>query len=276
MKFKNIVQQLILFAFLSNIAFAQNYPDQQYIFRIDSIFQNIETNDGVKLSDDGKSLMLQEGKTNGYVILKPQYSQFPFNEGLPSWNGTAPNDNSAFKVQMRFPYNGGWSPWLTVGFWKANIWSSYGTTSYSGGYIDYDNAKLNSYVSSWQFKIIMTRTTSGQSSPTLHKLSFFVSDSRTTSSVNITQIVNDNPAQIFIPTNFIYQYGVDPQIGGSICSPTSVAMILRSLRYFCRSISIRTRYIRSLFQYVWNLAESCSKCIRIRIGWCSYPLSYME
>ena len=165
---------------------------------------------------------------DGYVILKPQYSQSPFNEGLPSWNGTAPDNNSGFKVQMRFPYSTSWSPWLTVGYWKSNIWSAYGSTSYGGGYIDYDNVKLNSYQSSWQFKIIMTRTTAEQSSPTLHNLSFFVSDSRTTTSVNIANIVNDNPAEIFIPTEFVYQYGVDPIIGGDICSPTSVSMILKS------------------------------------------------
>ena len=40
--------------------------------------------------------------------------------------------------------------------------------------------------------------------------------------------MNDNPPEIFVPTDFIYQYGVDPDIGGSICSPTSVSMILRS------------------------------------------------
>jgi len=228
MKIKINIQSLVLILFLSKNAFAQIYSDQNYVIRIDSIVQNIETNVGLKLSSGGKSLILQDGITNGYVILKPQYSQNPFNEGLPSWNGTAPNDNSAFKIQMRFPYGSGWSPWLTVGFWKANIWSSYGTTSYAGGYIDYDNVKLNSYQSSWQFKIIMTRTTVEQLSPTLHKLSFYISDSQTTSSINFTQILNDNPAQVFVPTNFIYQYGVDPQIGGSICSPTSVAMILRS------------------------------------------------
>lgn len=228
MKIRKNIQSLILILSLSNVTFAQIYSDQNYVLRIDSIFQNIETNVGLKLSSDGKSIMLQDGIINGYVILKPQYSQYPFNEGLPSWNGTAPNDNSAFKIQMRFPHGSGWSPWLTVGFWKANIWSSYGTTSYAGGYVDYDYVKLNSYQSAWQFKVIMTRTTSEQLSPTLHKLSFFISDSRTTSSINFTQILNDNPAQIFIPTNFIYQYGVDPQIGGSICSPTSVAMILRS------------------------------------------------
>ena len=219
---------LLLLFVLHGIASAQFYPDQHYVNRIDSIFQNIESNEGLKLSDDGKSLLLKDSVTNGYIILKPQYSQFPFNEGLPSWNGTALNNNSSFKVQMRFPYNGGWSPWLTVGFWKANIWGTYGTTNYGGGYIDYDTAKLLSYQSSWQFKIIMTRTSISIASPTLHKLSFFVSDTRTTTSIDYTQILNDNPDQIFIPTDFIYQYGVDPQIGGSICSPTSVSMILRS------------------------------------------------
>jgi hypothetical protein len=219
---------ILFLVILNGVTSAQFYLDQHYVIGIDSIFQNIETNEGIKLSDDGKSILLRDSVTSGYIILNPQYSQFPFNEGLPSWNGTALDENGSFKVQMRFPYNGGWSPWLTVGFWKANIWSSYGSISYGGGYIDYDTAKLLSYQSSWQFKIIMTRTSISIASPTLHKLSFFVSDTRTTTSIDYNQILNDNPQQIFIPTEFIYQYGVDPEIGGSICSPTSVAMILRS------------------------------------------------
>jgi len=219
---------LFFLVVLQGISSAQFYPDQHYVIRIDSIFQNIEINDGLKLSDDGKNILLVDSVTNGYIILKPQYSQFPFNEGLPSWNGTSPDNSGSFKVQMRFPYGSGWSPWLTVGFWKANIWNSYGSISYGGGYIDYDTAKLLSYQSSWQFKIIMTRTSISIVSPTLYKLSFFVSDTRTTTSIDYNQILNDNPQQIFIPTDFIYQYGVDPEIGGSICSPTSVAMILRS------------------------------------------------
>ncbi len=207
---------------------AQIYPDQYYEMRIDSIFANIEVNDGIKLSDDGKYLLLQDNRTNGYVELKPQSSEQPFNHGLPSWNGTALSNYGSFKIQMRFPYGAGWSPWLTVGYWKNNIWAVYGTTSYGGGFIDYDYVKLNSYQNTWQYKIIMTRTSVSEASPTIHKLSFFVSDSRTTTNVNISQIVNDNPAAVFIPTTFIYQYGVDPVIGGDICSPTSVCMILKS------------------------------------------------
>lgn len=207
---------------------AQPYPDQHYILKIDSIYFNIETNEGIKLSDDGKCIMLQDGVTDGYVILKPQFSQYLFNHGLPSWNGTAPDSSSSFKIQMRFPYGSGWSTWLTAGFWKNNIWSSYGSTSYGGGYIDYDYVKLNSYRNSWQFKVIMTRTSAVLPSPTLHSLSFFVSDNQTTNLIDMTAIVNDNPAAIFIPTTFVYQYGVDPVIGPDICSPTTVSMILKS------------------------------------------------
>ena len=227
MTFKQTLVLLLLF-FCFNSLKAQIYPDQNYVMRIDSLYNNIETNSGIKLSDDGKNLMLEDNVIDGYVIFKPQYSQSPFNEGLPSWNGTAPDVNSGFRVQMRFPYNGSWSPWLTVGYWKTNILGAYSKPSYGGGYIDYDNAKLYSYQSSWQFKVIMKRTSINQPSPTINKLSFYVSDSRTTSNLNLTDIVNDNPSGIFIPTNFIYQYDVDPGIGGDICSPTSVSMILRS------------------------------------------------
>jgi hypothetical protein len=220
----------VLCVALSLPVYAQNYPDQSYVLSTDSLIQNIDTNDGLTVSPDGKSLMLQPDRTDGSVILKAQFSSAPFNEGLPSWNGSAPDVNSAFKVQMRFPYGAGWSSWLTVGFWKSNIWTSYGSMSYAGGSIDYDNAKLNSYVSSWQFKIIMTRTAVSIASPTIRKVSFVVSDSRTTTSLDYTQIQNDKPAAILIPTDFIYQYGVDPNIGGDICSPTSVTMILRSYK----------------------------------------------
>jgi len=223
------LKRILIFCLSSvSFAFAQNTSDQHYVLRIDSLIQRIETNDGLELSSDGKRLQLQANRTDGSVVFTPQVSQYPFNNGLPSWNGSAPDNASSFKVQMRFPAGTGWSPWLTVGFWNANIWSSYGTTRYAGGYIDYDYVRLGSYVSAWQFKVIMTRTDVRQPSPTLHKLSFFVSDTVTTTTQNFTQIVADRPAQLFIPTTFVYQYGVDPDIGGSICSPTSVSMILLS------------------------------------------------
>lgn len=207
---------------------AQIYPDQHYVLRIDSIKAKIESSENVKLSDDGKSFVLQNSALEGNIILKEQTALYPFNQGLPSYNGSAPSENCAFKVQMRFPYAGSWSPWLTIGYWKNNMWSEYGATSYSGGKINVDWAVLNSYVSKWQFKVILTRKDASTPSPSIHKLSFFVSDSKTTSNVNISQLVNDNPASIFISTTHIFQYGIDPNYGGDMCSPTTVSMILKS------------------------------------------------
>jgi hypothetical protein len=146
-----LVRRMLLCLFACSLwsaLFAATSPDQTYVLRMDSLVSNIESSDGIVVSSDGKKLQLQADRTDGYFILKPQFSQYPFNQGLPSWNGSAPESNSAFKVQMRFPYAGGWSAWLTVGFWRANIWSSYGSMTYGGGYIDYDNVVLNAYVSS--------------------------------------------------------------------------------------------------------------------------------
>lgn len=213
---------------VTSIAFSQVYPDQFYELKIDSLKNKIESLSGVKLSIDGKSFELEDNVLEGYIIIKEQTSQFPFNQGLPSYNGKVYDNKSGFKVLIRFPYGNGWSPWLTVGYWQTNIWNTYGSTSYSGGYVDVDYVKLSSYVSKWQFQIILTRTTLSSKSPSIHKVSFFISDSRTTSNVNVAQLVNDNPKEFFISTSFIYQYSVDPVIGKDICSPTTVSMILKS------------------------------------------------
>ncbi len=220
---------LLVFIINTGIIFCQTYPDQFFSYKNDSLIERISNLDGTEISKDGKSIVLSDGITNGDVTFNPDSSEFPFNRVLPSWNGYVPNDNSSFKVTIRFfEASGTWSPWLTVGFWKANIWSTYGTTSYSGGKINIDNAVLNSYHNKWQFKVIMKRTSSGQPSPELYKLSFFASDQKVTDNVNISTIINDKPQKIFIPTEFFWQYSLDPDIGGDICSPTSVSMVLRS------------------------------------------------
>jgi len=225
---KILNQTSIILLLSANIILADVYPDQYYVIRGDSIFSRIESNNGLELSENGYSLELQDGILLGYVTLKPDSSDFPFNRGLPSWNGTVSDDNSGFSIQMRFPYGNGWSPWLTAGFWEEYIWSSYGSTSYAGGEIDYDYVKLDNYQKRWQFRIYIKRENAEDPSPTIHKLSFFVSDTRTTDTMDFNQILNDNPEEIFIETDFLYQYSIDDDIGGSICSPTSVSMILRS------------------------------------------------
>ncbi len=213
----------------SSILIADPYPDQHYILQgADSLLKDAVEVNNIVIANDSLSLVLTDSSMSGYIILREQASASPFNRGLPSWNGQVTNDYSAFKIQMRFPAGDSWSPWLTVGFWEEHIWNNYGSTGYSGGFIDYDYVKLYTYQSRWQFKVVMKRYALDHASPRLHKLSFFVSDTRTTEQMDYTAILNDKPEEILIPTTFLYQYALDPNIGGSICSPTSVAMILLS------------------------------------------------
>ncbi|MEA3286317.1 MAG: T9SS type A sorting domain-containing protein [Candidatus Marinimicrobia bacterium] len=205
-----------------------DYPDQQRVIRADSMWSHISSNSNIIYNETGSSLQLAEGTNTGYFTLVPDTIQHPFDRGLPSWNGLIEHENSGFKVSMRFKSGVNWSPWLTVGYWKNYIWPSYGSTSYSGGYIDYDYVKLNDFHTIWQWRVEMKRQATGHPSPAIDKLSFFVSDERTTDNLNYSDILNDDPPAIFYPTTFICQYNVDPEIGGSICSPTSTVFAIRS------------------------------------------------
>lgn len=204
------------------------YPDQQFIIETgDSLLFNAESVNDIVITDDGGGVQLSDSVMNGFLILKPQSAPYPFDIGLPSWNGTAPGDSGAFRVLIRVLYLWGWSPWLDVGYWKANLWGSRNTT-FGGGKIDIDIVALNYYTTGWQFAIEMKRNSLTVPSPTISLLSFFVSDSRTTQNIDYTAIINDKPASIFIPTTFLAQYRISSEIGGRICSPTTVAMILLS------------------------------------------------
>lgn len=205
------------------------HPDQFYsIEGADSLLARAETVDGVVATADGQGICLVDSRTTGSIILSPQHAAHPFNRGLPSWNGQVSSENSGFKIYMSFPSGGNWSPWLVVGFWKNNIWSNYGTTSFSGGYVDIDYVKLYSDQESWKYKVVFKRPGTSHQSPRLSKLGFFASDRSTTDSLDYSMILADSPPDTLIPTTFLYQYSLDPDIGGSICSPTTVSMILQS------------------------------------------------
>jgi hypothetical protein len=204
-------------------------PDQQFIIETgDSLLFNAESVKDIVKTDDGAGIKLSDSVVSGNIILKPQSAPYPYDIGLPSWNGSAPGDSGSFRVLIRVPYLSDWSPWLEVGYWKANLWQGRKSTTFNGGKIDIDTVVLYYYATEWQFAIEMKRNSSSVPSPTLSLLSFFISDSRKTQNIDYTAIINDKPESIFIPTTFLAQYRISNEIGGSICSPTTVSMILLS------------------------------------------------
>ncbi len=224
-----LTRYLLVVTILVTIRVAGGFPDQLItVIGADELLGLATQATGLQATADNSGLELAADRTVGYLILGVQQSEQPFNRGLPSWNGRAGDGTSAFKVFMRFPVGSGWSDWLTAGYWKDHLWSSYGADTFSGGEIDIDYVKLDNYLSSWQFKVEFYRTSTAVASPSLDRISFFVSDTRTTDELNYTSILNDNPPEILIPTDFYYQYSLDSEIGGRICSPTSVSMIIAS------------------------------------------------
>jgi len=225
---RRAVMLILLIGGAAMVRAQSSYPDQHFVIESgDSLLAHAESLDRVVLSADRRSLRLEDGATSGFLILKPWQAPWPFDEGLPSWNGTAPGDSGGFRVLVRFPYLSGWSPWLDAGFWKANLWPGKKTT-FAGGEIDIDIARLNYYASAWQFAVEFKRSTEAVTSPSIALLSWFASDSRTTTGLDYAAILRDKPEAIFVQTSFLAQYRIDPEIGGSICSPTTVAMILLS------------------------------------------------
>ena len=224
---------LYLFSLLSIISdgLSQNfsYPDQHYIIESgDSLYFYSESVSNIEMNEDGSIIRLSDNAVIGNIVLKPQTASHPFNIGLPSWNGTVPGDSGAFRVQVRVPYQSDWSPWLDVGFWKENQWPGAKNTRFGGGRIDIDILDLYFYATQWQFRVEMKRDSAAVSSPSLSLLSFFASDDRTTRNYDFSAVMADNPASIYIPTTFLAQYRISSEIGGRICSPTTVSMILLS------------------------------------------------
>jgi len=208
---------------------ATHYPDQQYILEgADSLLYQAEQTTNVISLPDNQGIGLIDSALSGTIIFRVQSATEPFNRALPSWNGTAPGGAGGFRVFMRVPYGTGWSPWLEVGYWKENLWAGNKSTSYGDGRIAIDTGIFNSYHSQWQVKIEMKRDAISTASPEIHLLSMTVSDSKTTDEADYSSILNDDPQAIYVDTEHIYQYSVDNDIGGRICSPTSASMVLLS------------------------------------------------
>lgn len=239
----------IIVIFKSSVLFSTPFPDQFFeISGADSLLTNAESIYNLTSGSNGLSLVLEESEIEGYIILNSHTFEYSFNRGLPSWNSTSPNGiSSSIKVEMRFYINNVWSGWLMVGYWDKYMWGNYGRTNFAHGEVDVDYVKLNKYSKTFQYKVTFNRSSSNYKSPELRRLNFSVSDSKT--EVNMVDIINDKPDAIYIPTDFLYQFDIDDEIGGSICSPTTVSMIIKSYDIAVDPLEFAKR----TYDTYWNL-----------------------
>ena len=193
------------------------------------------------------AVKLADGATEG-VFLSAEYSITDFEEMVASWNATL-EGNCSVEIQARayivahndFEERGDWSGWLT--------WGEYGPTVKRGGLSNNDGdihggngwVFMNQDIFSVrgvhgatkvQFKAILRRESASNASPVLRQINATIRNSNAGREIEATYA--ETPFDGTLPNSVYnvapaYAQGIrHPDIGGSICSPTTMSMLLNS------------------------------------------------
>lgn len=180
----------------------------------------------VRPAKDGRSIELKDGAVTGTIHLQPVIAEFPFNEALPSWNGSA-SGNSGFQVFMAPVFtNAGAQPyWFPAGYWgNISVFPDRKLTLPFGLY-DIDMLLLNQPARGMQFKIDLVRDTPKSPSPSIRLIALSYTNSTGDRALyqkfgKPRNAPATDSAQVNVP--FFSQVVKDEKIIGRICAPCSV------------------------------------------------------
>ena len=193
------------------------------------------------------AIKLADGATEG-VFLSAEYDITDFEEMVASWNATL-EGNCSVEIQARayivshndVDTRGDWSGWLT--------WGEYGPTVKRGGLSNNDGdihggngwVFMNQDIFSVrgvhggtkvQFKAILRRESADNASPVLRQINATIRNSNKGREIEATYA--ETPFDGTLPNKVhntapAYAQGIrHPEIGGSICSPTTMSMMLNA------------------------------------------------
>ncbi|MEO1697625.1 MAG: C39 family peptidase [Planctomycetota bacterium] len=149
----------------------------------------------------------------------------PFDRVIPSWN--VPHAGAPFRVDVRARTASGWTPWLRIGDWNVDARGSDAVTESDGAKVAVDVLDLERPADACELRL---RTDAGSAVATSSALRFsVVLSDRSTLDARVASASAEPwpaaaPVSIDVPKR---SQRVDGgEIGGRICSPTSVAMTL--------------------------------------------------
>jgi hypothetical protein len=145
-----------------------------------------------------------------------------FTELLPSWNVDTPAGTS-FRVDVRVGRraDGEWSPWLLIGDWGVPVEPRY--TRFEGGKIAVD---VFESPEPWDRAQLRIEGTGGAGEIAIHRASLAFTDTRALDERLAVTATEPWPAPVALKVPVRSQRDEDPEIAGSVCSPTSVAMVM--------------------------------------------------
>ena len=191
-------------------------------------------------------LVLTNGQTYGEYesdILET----IDFNNCVPSWAAVTSKD-ATVEFQIKARVNGSWSKYISYssGGWGLGLQNKSYDTSDSLVKLVTDEFMIlnNKSANAIQFKLILRRTNATNESPQVSLCAFAL---KGTSYVAPTYSLDELPSYVKHDVPKLYQQVV-PTIGGSICSPTSCTMLLKSkgMDFSDKDSQFEHRYIANL------------------------------
>ncbi|WP_296558431.1 C39 family peptidase [uncultured Acetobacterium sp.] len=185
-------------------------------------------------ADDG-AIMLQSGHQSG-VYTSNVFNASPFTKAVLSWSTDTPA-GTLIQVEARVCESDGsgqanenWSDWLSFGQWGTTIKraSGIGNTDSPLAKIDVDTlvVKNGKTANKIQYRVILHSGATGVT-PTVRLIAVALRNANP--GQGISKVFTDNPDLSNLPVLNVPQLSQmvrEPSIADSICSPTSVAMIL--------------------------------------------------
>jgi hypothetical protein len=157
-------------------------------------------------------------------------TDFPATEFIPSWNALTPPDTGVtFDVRVRMAATGEWSPWLYMGQWGRTLQSPYRRISFDKGEVHVDILQLTEPANAFQIRAsLLSWDLNREAKASLQRLAMVYSGPPGPLDGPAVE-ADAGPAERWardLGVPFRAQRWEDPAIGGSICSPTSVSMVM--------------------------------------------------
>lgn len=167
---------------------------------------------------------------NGRWTSPEVWTHFPFTELLPSWNAHTPDETGVyFEVRVHDAATSEWSPWLYIGQWGKTVLRPDRQIAFDKGHVRIDVLRLDEPADAYQIRASMQSFRfDRQIVPSIRRIavvySGVVEDEQLRAQLAGPRFVPEDWARdISVP--FYAQGDGPPEIGGSICSPTSVSMV---------------------------------------------------
>ena len=208
------------------IAYLQGEYQYMDTFNVLNKYLDFENGTLEGLAFNDNNCLVMTGLEGSY--LSPIFNTSSFTELTASWSAITNSTTGSVEVQVRLKIDGVWSAYVSYGAWKMSSQnaSCSGTTSDGLVKINQDEVTPTAgrSATAYQYRVLFKRSSS-EASPILKcvNVALKINKSDVAIKEGIKQsVVYDVPK--------LYQREV-PNIGGSICSPTTTTMLLKYYGY---------------------------------------------